>query len=322
MQQSDGPMPFSPALFLPDAVSEETRAVNAAVAEMVRQAGDPWSRPVAEVRAARERGEGPFPKAPISPRAIDREIPGPAGPIRLHIIAPENPKGIYLHFHGGGWTFGGADQQDPLLERLADNCGLACISVGYRLAPENPYPAGPDDCEAAALWLAGARGEFCDGPLYIGGESAGAHLSVVTLLRLKTRHGLTPFTKANLTFGCYDLRMTPSARAFGDTGPTLSTRDIEQFRRCFLPAGTDLEDPDVSPLFGDLGGLPEALFVVGTQDALLDDTLFMHARWVAAANPAELGIYPGGAHGFIAFPGRLAEAALAQIDRFLTVPAP
>ena len=170
--------------------------------------------------------------------------------------------------------------------------------------------------EAAALWLTRNAADFADGPLFIGGESAGGHLSAVTLLRLKQRHGMTPFKAANLTFGCFDMGMTPSMRAFGDTGPTLSTRDVAHFRQSFIPEGTDLSDPDISPLYADLGGLPDALFVVGTRDGLLDDSLFMHARWLAAGNTAELGIYPGGAHGFIAFPGALAEAALAQIDRF------
>jgi len=314
------PIVVTPALFMPGAVTKETDDINAAVMDLVAQAPDPWSMPAAEARAMRERGEGPFPLAPVSPRARDIKIDGPAGPIALHIITPEGgkaaAKGVYLHLHGGGWMFGGANQQDSLLERLADACGLACISVEYRLAPENPYPAAPDDCEAAALWLVAHASEFSDGPLFIGGESAGGHLAAVTLLRLKSRHGMTPFKGANLTFGCFDLGMTPSMRAFGNTGPTLSTRDVVHFVDGFLPDGSDMKDPDISPLYGDLGAMPDALFVVGTRDGLLDDTLFMHGRWMAAGNKAELGIYPGGAHGFIAFPGGLAEQALAQIDRF------
>lgn len=314
------PTVLNPALFMPGAVSKETDDINAVIMDLVTKGPDPWSMPAAEARAMRERGEGPFPAAPVSDRATDREIDGPAGPINLHIIVPEggpaNARGVYLHFHGGGWVFGGANQQDSLLERLADKCGLACISVEYRLAPEHPYPAGPDDCEAAALWLVANAAEFSDGPLFIGGESAGAHLSAVTLLRLKEKHGMTPFRGVNFTFGCFDLGMTPSMRMFGNTGPTLSTRDVTHFVNCFILDGADLRGPDISPLFGDLGGLPDALFVVGTRDGLLDDTLFMHGRWMAAGNKAELGVYPGGAHGFIAFPGTLAEQGLAQIDRF------
>jgi len=311
-----------PAVFTAAAISAETRAVNQEIAALVARAPDPWSMSAADARAARDRGEGAFPPAPISPRARDMAIDGPAGPLSLHCIAPEGgrakARGVYLHLHGGGWTFGGANQQDALLERLADGCGLACLSVDYRLAPEHPYPAAPDDCEAAAVWLTANAHTFADGPLFIGGESAGAHLAAVTLLRLKHRHGIAPFAGVNFTFGCFDLTLTPSARAFGAPGPTLSTRDVEHFVANFIPPGTDLRAADISPLYGDLGGLTDALFIVGTGDGLLDDTLFMHSRWLAAGNAAELGVYPGGAHGFIAFPGALAHQALAQIDGFFT----
>jgi len=311
---------LTPALFTAGAVSRETDEINAGVAALVAQGPDPWSMPAHEARAMRERGEGPFPLAPVSPRARDIEIDGPGGPITLHVIEPKGgkaaAKGVYLHIHGGGWVFGGAAQQDSLLERLADDSGLACLSVEYRLAPEHPYPAAPDDCEAAALWLTAHAADYADGPLFIGGESAGAHLAAVTLLRLKQKHGMTPFKGANFTFGCFDLGMTPSMRAFGETGPTLSTRDVAHFVDRFIPDGADLRDPDISPLYADLGGLPDALFVVGTRDGLLDDSLFMYTRWLSAGNRGELGVFPGGAHGFIAFPGELAAKALAQIDRF------
>ena len=75
--------------------------------------------------------------------------------------------------------------------------------------------------------------------------------------------------------------------------------------------------PDVSPLYADLRGLPPALFTIGTCDPLLDDSLFMHSRWIAAGNAADLAIYPGGVHGFTAFDTELAEQANARIDRFL-----
>jgi acetyl esterase len=75
--------------------------------------------------------------------------------------------------------------------------------------------------------------------------------------------------------------------------------------------------PDISPLYADLRNLCPALFTVGTKDALLDDTLFMHARWVAACNEAELSIYPGGVHGFTLFPNELSKSATAKMDEFL-----
>ncbi|MBS0384529.1 MAG: alpha/beta hydrolase fold domain-containing protein, partial [Proteobacteria bacterium] len=121
-------------------------------------------------------------------------------------------------------------------------------------------------------------------------------------------------------FGVFDLGMTPSARAFGnDCRLVLRTLDIEKFGDAFLP-GTSREqrrDPAISPLYADLGNLCPALFTVGTRDALLDDSLFMHARWNAAGNRGELAIYPGAAHGFIAFPYSQTFAALARIAEFL-----
>ncbi len=192
------------------------------------------------------------------------------------------------------------------------------MSVEYRLAPENPYPAAPDDCEAAALWaLREAERRFGTGRLAIGGESAGAHLAVVTLLRLRDRHGLTPFRAANLFAGCYDLALTPSAAAYGEERLVLNTRDIRMFTDGFCGPSTDRRDPDVSPLHADLAGLPPALFAVGTRDPLLDDTLFMAARWAAAGNRAEAFIGPGGAHVFHRFDSALTDDVLARIDTFL-----
>jgi acetyl esterase/lipase len=312
--------PLRPELFAPAAVSAETRAINATVVGMLTGMADWWDVGAAAFREARRRGEGPFPLAPKSPRAANRTVPGRDGrEIPVRVIAPETPRGVYLHLHGGGWVLGNADLQDPMLERIADSCGLACVSVEYRLAPEHPYPAGPDDCEDVAAWLAAhARTEFGTDLLTIGGESAGAHLSAVTLLRLRDRHGFRGFAGANLVFGAFDLSMTPSQRRFGNAERlVLRTLDIEKFCEAFLPAGSDRRDPDISPLYADLGGLCPALFTVGTADALLDDTLFMYGRWLAAGNAAELAIHPGGAHGFTSFAGGLAKAANDRIDGFL-----
>ena len=166
------------------------------------------------------------------------------GPLRFRVIPPAGPpRGVFLHIHGGGWVLGGAHHHDPMLERLADATRLTVVSTYYRLAPENPYPAGPDDCEAAALWLHenALRGLGAE-PVAIGGESAGAHLAAVTCLRLRDRHGLNPFRAALLTYGAYDLRGTPSVRAAGEKTLILTTSVIRWFTEQFA-AGHDLTDP-------------------------------------------------------------------------------
>ena len=311
--------PFDPALFDDAAITPDTAQLNTAMTNLMTGQPEWWLVGPEIFRAARRRGEGPFPAPVMSPRARTIVITGKDGnDITLRVIAPANPRGIYLHIHGGGWVLGGADMQDPMLERIADHTGQAVVSVEYRLAPEHPYPAGPDDCEAAAAWLIqNGQREFGASAMTIGGESAGGHLAAVTILRMRDRYGYNGWRGANLVYGAYDLSMTPSQRQFGDTRLVLRTSDMRQFYNAFMPDIADRRVPDISPLYADLKGLCPALFSVGTKDALLDDSLFMHARWVAAGNPAELAIYPGGAHGFTLFPNALAQSAAAAMDAFL-----
>jgi acetyl esterase/lipase len=312
--------PFDPALFSDAAIDADTAKLNAQMIELLTGQPEWWITGPETFRAARRRGEGPFPAPVMSPRARTITIAGKdGGAITLRVIEPQGKaRGVYLHLHGGGWVLGGADMQDPMLERIADNTGQAVVGVEYRLAPEHPYPAGPDDCETAAAWLvSNAKQQFGTEALTIGGESAGGHLTAVTILRMRERHGYAGWRGANIVYGAFDLAMTPSQRQFGNTRLVLRTIDMQQFYNAFLPTIADRRVPDISPLYADLKGLCPALFSVGTRDALLDDTLFMHARWVAAGNPAELAIYPGGAHGFTLFPNDLSKAATTRMDAFL-----
>jgi len=243
---------------------------------------------------------------PPSARAVDRTIEGPSGPIRLRTLSHEQPEGVLFHIHGGAWLAGSPEMMDLLHEIIVDQCHLAVVSVDYRLAPEHPYPAGPDDCEAAACWLL-ERGadELGSDRLLIGGESAGAHLAAVTLLRMRDKHrAVDRFLGANLVFGAYDLSRTPSQRGVG-IEPGTDILDATGWPLdLFLPGMSDegRRDPDVSPLYADLRGMPPALFAVGANDHLLDDTLFMSARWSVAGNACELLVYPDTPHGCIALP--------------------
>ncbi|WP_319772248.1 alpha/beta hydrolase [Breoghania sp.] len=316
-------MKIDPALFLDSAISEETRRFNAEKVAELEALPDSWSVPPAVVRELRAQGRGAFPMPPKCPRAQVLTIEGPHGPIQIRQILPESgePTGVYLHIHGGGWTFGTSDGQDDRLEEITRTTGAVALSIEYRLAPETPYPHGPDDCETAALWLFD-QSPFAHLPVVIGGESAGAHLSVVTMVRLRDRHGMTPFSGAVLTAGCYDLSLTPSARNWGTEKLILNTRDITNFVRCFLGADGDATPADISPLRANLHALPPALFSVGTRDALLDDSLFMAQRWLAAGNDAELSIHPGGCHVFQAFPLEISRQSNSEIDAFIRAAFP
>lgn len=305
-------------LDIPTEAPAEVVAFNAEFERATRDLPKIWEVGPVVARQAREEGKSVFGALVYSNRAFEQVVDGPSGPLRFRVMPPAGkPRGILLHIHGGGWVVGGAHHHDPMLERLADATGLMAVSTYYRLAPENPYPAGPDDCEATALWLHQNAPESLGAELLaIGGESAGAHLSAVTCLRLRDRHGLTPFRAALLTYGAYDLRGTPSVVEAGEQTLILTTTSIRWFTDQF--AGEhDLCDPDISPIFADLRGLPPALFTVGTIDPLLDDSLFMFSRWRAAANHAELAIWPEGIHAFDYFDNEYGRAARERMHSFL-----
>ncbi|WP_163509676.1 alpha/beta hydrolase [Fodinicola acaciae] len=269
---------------------------------------------LAAIQAARTRQfdgtTAPVPLAHGQDRIVD-DVP-------VRVFTPADVRGVFLHIHGGGWSLGSAHGQDDRLWRLAERASVAVVSVDYRLAPENPYPAGPDDCERVALWLVdNSEREFSTDRLMIGGESAGAHLSVLTLLRMRDR-GHTAFRAAQLTFGMYDLSLTPSRRSMAG-GWLDRTPGPSWFAEMFVPGTTAEErrDPAVSPLYADLRCLPPARFTVGTADSLLDDTLFMHARWRAAGNQAELEVVAEAGHGFTLYPLAISEREHHRQEEFI-----
>jgi acetyl esterase/lipase len=302
------------SFFDPGAIDAETAEFNAKLEAMLATQPQPQTIPPQVTRDARESGTGTFGPIVLSKIAEERTIAG----VPCRVLLPETVNGVYLHIHGGGWTFGRAHHSDVRNEQTARSANVAVVSVDYRLAPEHPYPAAPDDCEAVAVWLAEqARSEFGTDRLVIGGESAGGHLAAVTLLRMRDRHGFRGFAGANLVYGCFDMSMTPSQLRWGDRYLVLSDGFMRFASDNFIPDVAMRRDPDVSPLYAGLSDMPPALFTVGTLDPLLDDSLFMHARWLAAGNEAELAIYPGGVHAFNAFPIELGRRANARSDEFI-----
>jgi acetyl esterase len=310
---------FDPSVFKPEAISAETLAANEAFRKALSGGPDWWDIGVPAFRAAAASGRGPFPPPPKSERARTIQIEGQGGhQVPVRVIAPERAKGVYIHIHGGGLVFGSSALNDPMLERIVQNTGMAAASIEYRLAPENPYPAAWDDCESVAAWMVkNAKSEFGTDVLTIGGESAGGTLAAATLLRMRDRHGYTGFRGANLAYGNFDSSMTPSQTLAPEKGLLVGKTSIKKFCEAYLPPGVDPRDPDVSPLYADLKNMPRAIFTVGTLDPLLDDTLFLYARWIAAGNEGELAVYPGAPHAFNIFPMPLGTPANARIDDFL-----
>jgi acetyl esterase/lipase len=275
-----------------DAAIDEARAFVATAEAAMTGLPSPHTLPLQVQRDLMASGA-----EPVDPRTTTAIVGG----VPVRCFEPDvDVAGTYLHIHGGGWTMGGSALQDVRLWRFAESCRARVLSVEYRLAPEHPFPACIDDCVAVARAV--------EGPIVVGGESAGAHLSALLLTR--HRDGIVG---ANLAYGCFDLGLSSAARAWGDRVLVLSRPIIAWHLDQLLP-GVDEEqrrDPSISPLFADLGGLPPALLTVGTDDPLLDDSRQLAARWPGAV----LDVYEAGFHAFDLLPLQLGElATLRQVE--------
>ncbi|MCU0310072.1 MAG: alpha/beta hydrolase [Acidimicrobiales bacterium] len=305
-----------------DAMRAESRQVVAAGMEVVAAslagAGEPPAGLHERALFARESFARTFPAPDAG--GVDREIAG----VPCRVFVPEGPAAaVYLHFHGGAMYLGAPIMNDAGNAALCRDHSLAVVSVDYRLAPEHPYPAGPDDGLAVAAWLIEhAAEEFGTARLLMGGESAGGYMAAAVLLRVRDELGAADRVDGvNLVYGVFDWSHSPSQRGMrASDGPDMLSPDAnDTMVRCYLP-GTTLDErrgPAISPVAADLHGLPPAFFSVGTADHLLDDTLFMATRWVAAGSEAELFVAPDMPHGFQAFPCAMTTAWQQALDDWI-----
>ena len=241
--------------------------------------------------------------------------------VQVRIIRPRGPvAGIVLDIHGGGWVVGNARMNDAFNAGFASRCGLAVVSVDYRLAPRASVHEQMEECLAAARWLLqDGLADDAGLPVIVVGESAGAHLAAATLQRLRDWPALLErVAGAVLYYGVYDMAGTDSVRRAGPETLVLDGPRMLVGLRRLTP---DLDDagrrqPPLSPLFGELAGMPPALMIVGGGDPLLDDTLRMAQRWQQVAD-VELNVAPEAPHGFIHFPTAMARVTLAHAQAWV-----
>ncbi|MEU8510447.1 alpha/beta hydrolase [Kitasatospora sp. NPDC048722] len=264
---------------------------------------------LADIRAA---AGAPEPVASVE----EFTVPGPGGDLTLRLHRPtvgsELP--VLLYLFGGGWTLGSPDTSDAICRRLTNAVGCATVSVGYRLAPEHPFPAALHDCRAAVHWLAGrARSLGLDATrLAVGGDSAGGNLTAALTLLLRdeggpaVRHQLLVYP--NTDHGAD----TPSSREHDD--PLLfNRRSVAWYWGHYLADPADGAHPLASPLRApSLAGLPPATVITAEYDPLRDEGEQYAEALRAAGVPVDARRYEGVPHGFFAMTGVLDAAAEAQ----------
>ncbi|KAK2754523.1 hypothetical protein FQN54_006924 [Arachnomyces sp. PD_36] len=321
--------------FHPDSVSDETNKLNAYITNLLD--GAPHWKDVGapKFREMVEAGETPFPQPVYLPEAKDATIPSrdKGRDVPLRVYKPDNgepSRGVFLHAHGGGFILVSHRHSDWVLKFLANKCQMTVISVGYRLAPEDPFPAGINDCVDAAEYLVDhAEEEYGSKLAIIGGDSAGGNLSALTALQLMRSRPAHQLAGLVLEYGYYDLTLNlPGPSQF--TKPlVLTLQDLQGMNELYTPGMSlvDRRNPLMSPLYEDLRALaasvpskslPSALFLCGTEDALLDDSVMMSVKWMMASGEAVLKVYPGAPHGFLTIPGfAVAEEAKADIVQYI-----
>jgi len=219
-----------------------------------------------------------------------------------------------LYFHGGVYVIGSAVTSVPLVSDLARRARVKAVTVDYRLAPEHPYPAAVDDARAAYEGLL-AQGTAA-GQIALAGDSAGAGLAVATLLAL--RDAGTPLPSSAFLMSPYaDLTLSGETLLENQAIDPILTPEGLRLRVPDYVGGADASNPRISPVFGDLRGLPPLLIQVGSHEILLSDALRLAGRAAIDEVPVTLEVTPGVPHVFQGYAAMLDEGD-AALDRAAT----
>jgi acetyl esterase len=301
------------------------------VMEQIAALGLPPNHLVTPAQARINMKSRPRAAGPAVAKVEDRRIPGPGPdiPVRLYWPSGAGPFPILVWFHGGGWVVGDLDTADPTARHLAVGAGCLVVSVDYRLAPENKFPAAADDCYAATAWAAQHAAEI-DGDadrLAVGGDSAGGNLAAAVCLMARDR-GEPTLAFQLLVYPVMARDFTRESYRRNAEGYMLTLDSMRWYWEQYLPSRAEAWHPYAAPLLAPrLEGLPPALVITAEYDPLCDEGEAYVQRLQAAGVPAKCSRYDGMIHGFFGMPAALdkgkqaiAEACAALRQAFAAAP--
>jgi acetyl esterase/lipase len=274
----------------------------------------------AEVRASLQASRKPRRHVPVA-RVVNRAIPGANTgsevPVRIYYGFGSEPAGVPLivYLHGGGFVLCDLDSHDACCRRLANGVGAIVISVDYRLAPENRFPAAVEDAWAATRWAADHGRELGGdtGRIVLAGDSAGANLATVACMIARDRGGPSIAFQVLIYPVVDQRRKAPGPHARSAPG-VLTIEHQRWFTEQYLGPDGDRWNVLASPILGDVAGLPPAHIVTGELDPLRDEGEEFAERLRAAGVPATVRRYPGVFHGFFNLPDDIPTAEQANSD--------
>ena len=250
-----------------------------------------------------------------------RDIDAAGVPVRLYRPTADTNLGLLVYFHGGGWVLGSIKSHDATCRSIANQSGCAVLSVEYRLAPEDPFPAGLEDSLKATAWAAAnAESLGIDATrLAVGGDSAGGNLAAV-VAQLQP----VPISYQVLIYPVTDCRMSSQSYIENAAGPFLRAVDMDAFINLYLDNKTSTSDPRVSPICADpavLASCPPAIVITAEHDPLRDEGEDYGRALLAAGVPTSVVRYFGMIHGFLGMAPWVDDGkhALAHISTALSI---
>jgi acetyl esterase len=269
------------------------------------QFDDLGSMTAQEVRALFEQREPPPGEDVAS--VEDLEVPGPDGPLPVRVYRPDGaavPAPVVVFFHGGGWVLGSIATHDATCRGLANRTGAVYVSIDYRLAPEHPYPAAPEDCYAATCWVVDHAADLGVDPgrLAVAGDSAGGNLAAVVCQMARDRSGpAIAFQLLVYPVTDLDLDRWPSMEENAD-GPLLTREGMDWFARHYVGTLPFTGDPYAAPIrAADLSGLPPAYVATAGHDPLRDEGAGYAEALAAAGVTVGYDNFATMIHGFVGF---------------------
>lgn len=254
---------------------------------------------------------------------VEDRIPSETGlECGLRVYRPQGEQTLpcVLYFHGGGFIMGDLQTADPACRALANAVPALVVSVGYRLAPEHPYPAANDDAVASLAWLRAHAAELGGDPgrIALAGDSAGATLAALLAIHDRDR-GRGDVRQQTLVYpSCDGTGVRPSLTAFGDGRYGITAQEIDWFKTLYAAGRVAPDDPAVAPFrAARCAGLPPTLVITAEYDPLRDDGEAYAARLKEEGVRVKAIRFPGTVHGFFLMPGALhaaTEAVAAAAD--------
>ena len=303
-----------------DDVDRDVRRFQRLVTEGFARYPEFATAPRPEARRIAEEVRRPWTRGGPEMHATDEQRVGELGTrIRVHRPTSAASHAALLYVHGGGWMIFSLDTHDRLMREYAGRAGVAVIGIDYSLSPEVRFPRALDEC--VDVVRAVRRGEVAGidaSRVAIGGDSAGANLSVATNLALGDA-GEAVLSGMLLNYGAYDHHHTPSYQRYDGDGYMLMADEMDMFWRNYTRSASDLDDPLACPLRASLRGLPSAWLGIAECDILADQNRAMADRLRAAGVAVESHVYAGATHSFLEAMSisALAQRALDDAGRWL-----